>query len=120
MRMPWAPKPKVVAEKIAPSTPIKLAQPPARMDLTVPATQRAAGALRKGMWVKDAEGRVGLAASFQISGGDWVVEVHYTDDQGFNIDYDVKRLNELVQAGWKDIPGPRRPSKRNAARMGYK
>lgn len=73
---------------------------------------------RRGMWVKDAKGRVAILNSFDLKAA--AGEVHVVDAQGQTTAIEVVPLTALRQAGFKDIPQPRRPTKERGALLGYK
>lgn len=72
--------------------------------------------LRKGMWVVNQTGKVGILVEFLDFA---TAEVHYTDDQGETILVAQTPVSELKQATFMDIPAPRRPSLDIARSKGY-
>ena len=70
--------------------------------------------LRKGMWVIF-ERRIGILVAFDQAAG----EVHLVNAAGETVEVVPARLGELEQAGYADIPKPRRPPKAFAAHLGY-
>ena len=91
--------------------------PPVVQELSVSrSTAPAPVFLKKGMWVRTADG-IGIAVAFFESGE---VEVHLTNDMGETIA--VHRMEAAAiqgQARYEDIPAPRRPAREVAASLGY-
>lgn len=73
------------------------------------------GELRKGMWVADAQGKVGIAVG--INGK--FVNVDWTNSEGETILTAPIQGALLSQARWSQIPEARRPSQAAALSKGY-
>lgn len=74
-------------------------------------------ALRKGMWVVDGDGSVGIVAAFN---GDGTVEVHNVDGDGTTtLIRPAISAAGLRQAFCSEIPEARRPAEDVAASLGY-
>lgn len=72
--------------------------------------------LRKGMWVINTDGKVGILVDFLDFG---TAEVHYTNDSGETILVAQVSVDKLKQAEFLNIPAPRRPSLEVARAKGY-
>ncbi len=71
---------------------------------------------RKGMWVVNEQGKVGVLVDFLDFGN---AEVHYTNESGETILVIQLPVSTLKQAAFTDIPAPRRPSLEVARAKGY-
>jgi hypothetical protein len=72
--------------------------------------------LRRGMWVKDGSGRIGIVNAFDAAG----VEFHVVDGKGETVQIEIVPASKLRQAALKDIPAARRPTKERGAFFGYR
>lgn len=73
--------------------------------------------IRKGMWVVDGDGRVGIANAI---GADGMAELHLVDDAGMTTLVLQVPIDSLVQARYREIPEPRRTvSRERFAELGY-
>lgn len=77
--------------------------------------------LRKGMWVRTADG-IGILNNISVSPEHlWSVgEIHYTNSDGETILIQPNvALSGVAQAAFDDIPEPRRPTPERGAGLGY-
>lgn len=82
-------------------------------------------ALRRGMWMTDEKGRVGIVNRIgpdsrekpELEAGE--VEFHLVAEDGTTSLITFRAAEGLMQARLREIPEPRRPGKKFAAKLGY-
>lgn len=72
--------------------------------------------IRKGMWARLPDGRVGIVAGFVDAA---TADFHLVDEHGATAACVRPPLADLRIAAWADIPSPRRPDPETAAGFGY-